>query len=141
MPSGSWRGRTWPSLRQAPPAPKASTARIRISALSLHLFGSRGPPWVGVYWLAVLPELNIEDGARIFTTALACRRRRTHNGNRFAGKHKLAKAGVYAAHPRKEHMIPSAGVEDQELPIGPKRSGIDHPAVRRGRNPGFLAGL
>ena len=101
------------SIRQrARPTPEAPTARIRISASSLHLFGSLGPPWVRVYWPAVLSEFDIEDGART-VIALARRCRVAHHRDRLSGKDKLAQAYVYAVHPRKQDMIAPACIDDQ----------------------------
>src|SRR5262249_5316166 len=122
--------------QRARPTPEAPTARIRISASSLHLFGSLGPPWVRVYWPAVLPEFDIEDGARtIMPLARCCRV--PHHRDGLAGKDKLAEAYVYTVHPRKQNMIASACIDDQELPIRAELARIYHPAVGRRRNSRF----
>ena len=64
----------------------------------------------------------------------------SHHGHGFPGQHELAEIDGYPFHPRKQHMIPAAGIQDQELPVGAERTGINHPSVARRRHLGAGAG-
>ena len=57
------------------------------------------------------------------------RRAAPHHCDGLAGQHELTDIDGNPIHPREDDMIPAAGIQDQELPVGAERSGIDHPAV------------
>src|SRR6185436_2294162 len=92
-----------------------------------------GPPWAGIDGRPVLAKLDVESrltgphGDR----GGSLRRTASHNGHGFASQYELADIYGNPIHTRKEHMIPAAGIQDQELPVGTEWTGINHPAVTR----------
>src|SRR5262249_24976911 len=102
------------------------------SASSACLFVFRfHPPWTGINRSPVLAELNIEHGTR----CPAADRGRggggsvAHHGNRLAGEDELTKRNIDLFNPAKQHKVPAATIDDQELPKGSERSRERHPAV------------
>src|SRR5258706_11369591 len=92
-----------------------------------------GPPWAWIDWSAVLTELDIEHGLARISRENGCNPgHRPHGCDRLPRKYKLADVDRNALHPGDQHMIPATGIEDQELSVAAKRSGVNHPAVTRG---------
>src|ERR1700719_5283154 len=92
-----------------------------------------GPPWAWINWSAVLTELDIEHGlTRIGGEDRGDLGGRPHGRDRLPRKYKLADVNRNALHPGDQHMIPATGVEDQELSVAAKRSGVHNPPVTRG---------
>src|SRR5438876_12250106 len=95
-----------------------------------------GPPWAWIDWSAVLTELDIEHGlARVRREDRGNLGLRPHGRDRLPRKYKLTDVNRNALHPGDQHMIPASGIEDQELSVAAKRSGVNNPAVTRGRDP------
>ena len=63
-----------------------------------------------------------------------------HQTHRLAGSHELARANTDLAQSCQEQMIAIAGIEDQELAIGAKRSGKLDMRIRRRHHLGASAG-
>src|SRR5712691_4877599 len=100
-----------------------------------------GPPWAWIDWSAVLTELDIEHGlARVRREDRGNLGLRSHGRDRLPRKYKLTDVNRNALHPGDQHMIPAPGVEDQELSVAAKRSGVNNPAITRccdlGADPG-----
>ena len=94
---------------------------------------SVGPPWARIDGRPVFSKLDIEDWlARTGCHSRGRLRSATHHRNGFSGQHKLAEIHRNPLHPRKQHMIPAACIQDQELSVGPERSRIDNPAIAGG---------
>src|SRR5713101_1840876 len=92
-----------------------------------------GPPWTWIDWSAVLTELDIEHGlARVGRDNRCHLGFGAHGRDRLPRKYKLADVNRNALHPGDQHMIPATGVEDQELSVAAKRSGVHNPAITRG---------
>src|SRR6266851_5747449 len=92
-----------------------------------------GPPWTWIDWSAVLTELDIEHGLARNGCEDGCNLGcRPHGRDRLPRKYKLADVNRNALHPGDQHMIPAPGVEDQELSVAAKRSGVNYPAITRG---------
>src|SRR5713101_9864640 len=92
-----------------------------------------GPPWAWINWSAVLAELDIEHGlARVGCENGCDLGRGPHGRDRLPRKYKLADVYRNALHPGDQDMIPATGVEDQELSVAAKRSGVHNPAITRG---------
>src|SRR5437899_9637605 len=92
-----------------------------------------GPPWAWIDWSAVLTELDIEHGlARISRENGGYLGPCPHGRDRLPRKYKMADVDRNALHPGDQHMIPTTGVEDQELSVAAKRSGVNNPAITRG---------
>src|SRR5690242_15689747 len=105
-------------------------------ASSANLFAFRWcPPRIWIDGRPVLTELDIED--RLLRAARAGQHGRSnlrstpHDRYRLSGQHKLSDIDRDAFHPRQDHMIPAAGIEDQEFAIGSVGAGVDNPAVAR----------
>src|SRR6266478_9496030 len=98
-------------------------------ASSANLFAFLcGPPWAWIDWSAVLTELNIEHGlARISRENGGDLGRCPHGRDRLSRKYKLADVDRNALHPGDQHMIPAPSVQDQELSVAAKRSGVNNP--------------
>ena len=60
----------------------------------------------------------------------------THHRNRLPRQHELPQIDGYPFHPRQQHMIPAAGIKDQELAVIAEGSGVHHPAIARSRDLG-----
>src|ERR1700761_6644567 len=92
-----------------------------------------GPPWAWINWSAVLTELDIEHG---LTRAGRDNGRDLggcpHGRNRLPRKYKLADVNRNALHPGDQDMIPAPGIEDQELSVAAKWTGVNNPAITRG---------
>ena len=67
-------------------------------------------------------------------------RLRAHGSDRLAGQNELAEACVHAVHSGNHHMIPVAGINDQELAVGAERAGIDNPSIAGGDDLGACPG-
>src|ERR1043165_9607653 len=93
------------------------------------------PPRVWIDGSPVLTKLNIEDrlvGAARTGQHGGCNLRTTpHDRNTLTGQDKLPDIDRNAFHPRQDHMIPAARIEDQEFAIGSIGGSINHPAVAR----------
>src|ERR1700674_4616146 len=91
-----------------------------------------GPPWAWIDWSAVLTELDIEHGLARISRENGCDLGHCpHDRDRLPRKYKLADVDRNALHPGDQHMIPAPAVEDQELSVAAKRSGIHNPAITR----------
>src|ERR1700733_13816334 len=96
-----------------------------------------GPPWAWINGSAVLTELDIEHGLTRICREYRCNLGRgPHGCDRLPRKYKLGDVDRNALHPGDQHMIPATGVEDQELTVTAERSGVNNPAVTRGRDLG-----
>src|SRR5712692_7315112 len=92
-----------------------------------------GPPWAWIDWSAVLTELDIEHGLARISRENGCHvGHRSHGRDRLPRKYKLADVYRNALHPGDQDMIPAPGIEDQELSVAAKRSGVHNPAITRG---------
>src|SRR5437588_12825357 len=91
-----------------------------------------GPPWAWINGSAVLTELDVEHGLTHVRREYRCNLGRgPHGCDRLSRKYKLANVDRNALHPGDQHMIPTTGVEDQELSIAPERTGVNNPSVTR----------
>src|SRR5713101_8557513 len=91
-----------------------------------------GPPWTWINWSAVLTELDIEHGLTRIGGENGCHLGFCpHGGDRLPRKYKLADVNRNALHPGDQHMIPAPGIQDQELSVAAKRSGVNNPAITR----------
>src|SRR5689334_14289548 len=147
-PWRSFRTRAWATGSQTgsgrpPPRRRGEPGTSCASSANLFAVGWC-PPRVWIDGRPVLTELDIEDR---LTRATRPRHRggcnlRTapHRRNRLTGQHKLPDIDRDPIHARQDHMIPAAGIEDQEFAIRTVRARVDHPAVAGSGNLGALAG-
>src|SRR5205823_13484685 len=56
----------------------------------------------------------------------------SHGRDGLPRKYELADVNRNALHPGDQDMIPAPGIEDQELSVAAKRTGVNNPAVTRG---------
>ena len=56
----------------------------------------------------------------------------SHRSHWLAGQDKLSGIDGNPFHPHQEHMIPAAGVQDQELSVGSERTRVNDEPVARG---------
>src|ERR1700760_1674717 len=113
---------------------RRSVGQEKSCASSANLFAFIcGPPWAWINGSAVLTELDVEHGlTRVCSDYRRDLGRGPHGRDRLPRKYKLANVDRNALHPGDQHMIPATGVEDQELSVAAKRSGVNNPAVTRG---------
>src|ERR1700759_4940430 len=113
---------------------RSSVGQEKSCASSANLFAFIcGPPWAWINGSAVLTELDIEHGLTRVCRDNRCNLGRgPHGCDRLPRKYKLADVDRNALHPGDQHMIPATGIEDQELSVAAKRSGVNNPAVTRG---------